>query len=80
MFVKSYKILLATSILLSGIGAYANSATETEQSSLKYSNWYIGTSFGEGDYSKFTIGENIDIKFQFIRWTHFMIWRVHCGI
>jgi OOP family OmpA-OmpF porin len=57
MFVKSYKILLATSILLSGIGAYANSATETEQSSLKYSNWYIGTSFGEGDYSKFTIGD-----------------------
>ena len=54
---KSYKTFLAASILISAIGANADSGTKAEQSISKYSNWYIGTSFGEGDYSKFTIGD-----------------------
>jgi len=53
MSTKSYKTLLATSILVSSLGIYANSSNDVEQS--KYSNWYFGASFGEGDYSKFTV-------------------------
>lgn len=55
--IRNYKTFLAASILISAIGANADSGTETEQSVSKYSNWYIGTSFGKGDYSKFTIGD-----------------------